>query len=74
MHYLLLADRGIHAKVGTHESEQVCRAMEAAFGQRRYEAGVADVKALGAVGQFAFHSRMGDAHPGALVRSAGSVR
>ena len=49
MHYLLLADRGIHAKVDTHESEQVCRAMEAAFGQGRYDAGV--VAGIGAVAQ-----------------------
>ena len=36
----IVADRGIHAKVGTPEWEQVCRAMEAAFRQRDYEAGV----------------------------------
>lgn len=36
----IVADRGIHAKVGQDEWEKVCRAMEAAFRQGRYEEGV----------------------------------
>lgn len=36
----IVADRGIHAKVGTPEWEQVCRTMETAFKQADYEGGV----------------------------------
>ena len=36
----IVADRGIHAKVGTPEWEQVCRSMEAAFRQTDYAGGV----------------------------------
>lgn len=36
----IVADRGIHAKVGSHEWSKVCRQMEAAFGQADYEGGV----------------------------------
>jgi uncharacterized membrane protein len=36
----IVADRGIHAKVGTQEWSRVCREMEAAFGQSNFEAGV----------------------------------
>ncbi|MBI3146734.1 MAG: TPM domain-containing protein [Pseudogulbenkiania sp.] len=35
----IVADRGIHAKVGAREWENICRAMEAAFRQGRYEEG-----------------------------------
>lgn len=46
--YLLLADRdveiivdrGIHAKVASHEWETICRAMESAFRQQQFETGV----------------------------------
>jgi uncharacterized membrane protein len=46
--YLLLADRdveivvdrGVHAKVDSHEWEKICRKMETAFKQANYEAGV----------------------------------
>ena len=46
--YLLLADRGVeivadravHARVGSGEWEAICRKMEAHFGQASYEAGV----------------------------------
>lgn len=36
----IVADRGIHAKVGQKEWEKVCRAMEAAFRHGRYEDGM----------------------------------
>lgn len=36
----IVADRGIHARVGAREWENVCRTMEHAFGQGHYEAGV----------------------------------
>ncbi len=36
----IVADRGIHAKVGLEEWEKICRTMEAAFKQENYEGGV----------------------------------
>ena len=36
----IVADRGIHAKVGTEEWSKVCRQMEADFKQSNFEAGV----------------------------------
>lgn len=46
----IVADRGIHAKVGDEAWEAICRRMEAAFGERRFgeglAAGVAEVNAL----------------------------
>lgn len=36
----IVADRGIHAKVGTEEWSKVCRQMETAFRQSNYEGGV----------------------------------
>jgi uncharacterized membrane protein len=36
----IVADRGIHAKVGTEEWERICRKMEAAFRQADFEGGV----------------------------------
>jgi len=36
----IVADRGIHAKVGAHEWSTVCRQIEAAFRQADYEGGV----------------------------------
>ena len=36
----IVADRGIHAKVGTDEWSRICRQMEAAFKRSNYEAGV----------------------------------
>lgn len=46
----IVADRGIHARVGTAAWEVVCRKMEAAFRERRFaagaEAGIADINAL----------------------------
>lgn len=35
----VVADRGIHAKVGSHEWEKICRTMETAFRQAKYEWG-----------------------------------
>ncbi|WP_448506451.1 TPM domain-containing protein [Immundisolibacter sp.] len=35
----IVADRGIHARVGTEQWEAVCRAMETAFRQNDYKAG-----------------------------------
>lgn len=37
----IVADRGIHAKVGAQEWEKICRSMEACFVRRDYEQGVA---------------------------------
>jgi uncharacterized membrane protein len=37
----IVADRGIHAKVGDEAWEGICREMEAAFRNRRFEEGVA---------------------------------
>ena len=36
----IVADRGIHAKVGTQEWGKICRQMEIAFKQQNYEDGV----------------------------------
>ena len=36
----IVADRGIHVRVGSQEWEKVCRQMEAAFKQSNYEGGV----------------------------------
>jgi uncharacterized membrane protein len=36
----IIADRGIHAKVGSQEWVQICRTMETAFKQANYEGGV----------------------------------
>ena len=36
----IVADRGVHAKVGSKEWEKICREMEAAFRKGNYEAGV----------------------------------
>ncbi|VVE52324.1 hypothetical protein PCE31106_04748 [Pandoraea cepalis] len=36
----IIADRGIHAKAGAREWENICRKMEAAFKQGNYESGV----------------------------------
>lgn len=36
----IIADRGIHAKVDSHEWEAICHAMEAAFRQGAYQSGV----------------------------------
>lgn len=38
----ILADRGVHRHVGTGEWERVCRNMESAFREGRFEAGVID--------------------------------
>ena len=38
----ILADRGISAKVGQHEWDAICRRMEDAFRERRFEQGVLD--------------------------------
>jgi uncharacterized membrane protein len=38
----IVADRGIHRKVGEREWEGICRKMEAAFRQGEYESGVID--------------------------------
>jgi uncharacterized membrane protein len=36
----IVADRGIHVRVGSHEWEKICRPMEAAFKKSNYEDGV----------------------------------
>ena len=45
----IVADRGIHAKVGSREWEKICGKMETAFKQANYEVGV--VSAIQAVTQ-----------------------
>ena len=39
-HVEIVADRGIHEKVGTREWENICRCMETVFRQANYEGGV----------------------------------
>ena len=39
-HVEIVADRGIHAKVGSWGCEEICRRMETAFKQGNYEGGV----------------------------------
>ena len=46
----ILADRGIFAKVPPHDWEHLCRAMESAFKQRKFEEGV--VSGIHAVTQY----------------------
>ncbi|MEO7424178.1 MAG: TPM domain-containing protein [Fibrobacteria bacterium] len=36
----IIADRGVHAKVGAHGWEEICKKMEAEFRQGRFEAGL----------------------------------
>ena len=36
----IVADRGVHAKVGSQELEKICRTMETAFKQANYEGGI----------------------------------
>lgn len=43
----IVADRGIHGRVGSEEWEEICRAMEAAFRQGQFEAGV--IAGIGAI-------------------------
>jgi uncharacterized membrane protein len=44
----IVADRGIHAKLGAEIWEAICRDMEAAFRNRQFEAGVlAGIRAVG---------------------------
>lgn len=46
----IVADRGIHAKVGEAAWVEICRTMEAAFGERRFEDGaVAGIEAISAL-------------------------
>lgn len=46
----IVADRGIHSRVGAAEWERVCREMEAAFRAGRFEHGaVAGIRAVGAL-------------------------
>lgn len=45
----ILADRGVHARVGAQEWERICRVMEQAFRAGRFEAGAIDgINAIGA--------------------------
>jgi uncharacterized membrane protein len=44
----ILADRGVHAKVGAEGWESICKGMEAAFRQGRFEAGaLGGIEAVG---------------------------
>jgi uncharacterized membrane protein YgcG len=44
----IVADRGISARAGNDEWENICREMEGAFGQGQFEAGV--IAGIGAIG------------------------
>lgn len=45
----IVADRGIHIRLGQESWESICREMEAAFGEGNFEAGVlAGIRAVGA--------------------------
>ena len=46
----VIADRGIHAKVPEAEWQAICRTMESAFQQQRFEAGV--ISGINAVGRY----------------------
>lgn len=39
-HVEIVADRGIHNRIGSEQWEKICRAMETAFRQGQFEAGV----------------------------------
>ncbi|HSS46533.1 MAG TPA: TPM domain-containing protein [Burkholderiales bacterium] len=44
----IVADRGVHARLGNSGWEEICRTMEQAFRERRFEEGViAGIKAVG---------------------------
>ncbi|MEK6595981.1 MAG: TPM domain-containing protein [Pseudomonadota bacterium] len=44
----IIADRGIHSKISSKEWEDICRAMESAFRQQQFEAGVIQgIKSVG---------------------------
>ncbi|MGH8743659.1 MAG: TPM domain-containing protein [Burkholderiales bacterium] len=44
----IVADRGVHAKLGNSVWEEICRTMERAFRERRFEEGViAGIRAVG---------------------------
>jgi uncharacterized membrane protein YgcG len=49
----IIADRGIHVKLGNQAWEVICRQMEAAFAQGRFEAGV--IEGIHAVGKHLRH-------------------
>ena len=45
----IIADRGVHVRVGAHDWETICRGMQAAFRQAKYREGV--ISGIEAVGQ-----------------------
>lgn len=64
----ILADRGIHRRVGDAPWQAICRAMEVDFGAGRFEAGaLAGVTAVGAL--LARHFPAGDSNPDELPNS-----
>jgi uncharacterized membrane protein len=61
----IVADRGIHAKVGSERWEQICRRMEAGFASGQFERGVIDgIEAVS--GELARHFPPGGPHPNEL--------
>ena len=43
----IIADRGVHARVGSREWQDICRRMERAFAERRFESGaIAGIEAV----------------------------
>lgn len=66
----IVADRGIHAKVGTEDWEKICRKMEMAFKESNYEDGV--IKGVQAVAkhlvqQFPDDGRLNELPDGPIV-------
>jgi uncharacterized membrane protein len=41
-HVEIIADRGVHTRAGTETWEEICRAMEVAFRQGRFETGIVE--------------------------------
>ena len=63
----ILADRGIHAKVGAAGWESICKSMEAEFRQGRFEAGViTGIASVGAHLNAHFPARGGSANQNEL--------
>jgi TPM domain len=65
----IVADRGIHRRVGDETWQQVCRAMEAAFRERRFEEGaLVGIKAISTL--LAQHFPRGGSGPNELPDQA----
>jgi uncharacterized membrane protein len=59
----IVADRGVHARVGAHEWAAVCRRMELAFRERRFESGaIAGIESVTRHLAAHFPARAGDSN------------